>query len=83
VTAAQLDLTGVVCPLNWVKAKLALEGLAPGDELSLRLDPGEALESVPRSARGEGHEVRVDGDNVTIVKGPVRRAGGAADPAHL
>jgi tRNA 2-thiouridine synthesizing protein A len=68
VTATALDLTGVVCPMNWVKAKLALEGLAPGDALTVRLDPGEALESVPRSARDEGHEVRVDGSTVTIVK---------------
>jgi tRNA 2-thiouridine synthesizing protein A len=63
-----LDLTGVVCPLNWVKAKLALEQLAPGEELTLLLDPGEPVESVPRSAREDGHEVRVNGTRVTIVK---------------
>ena len=63
-----LDLTGVVCPLNWVKAKLALEELDPGDELTLLLDPGEPIESVPRSAREDGHEVRVDDTSVTIVK---------------
>lgn len=64
-----LDLTGVLCPLTWVKARLALERLAPGETLALRLDPGEPLESVPRSAREEGHEVAVDGCAVTIVKG--------------
>ena len=63
-----LDLTGVVCPLNWVKAKLALEELEPGEELVVLLDPGEPIESVPRSAREEGHEVRVEGTSVTIVK---------------
>ena len=63
-----LDLTGVVCPMNWVRAKLALEQLASGEELAVRLDPGQALESVPRSAREEGHDVRVDGSTVTIVK---------------
>jgi tRNA 2-thiouridine synthesizing protein A len=68
VSAIALDLTGVTCPLNWVKAKLALEELAPGDELTVRLDPGEALESVPRSARDEGHEVAVEGSTVRIVK---------------
>jgi len=57
-----------MCPLNWVKAKLALEELDPGDELTLLLDPGEPIESVPRSAREDGHEVRVDGTSVTIVK---------------
>ena len=57
-----------MCPLNWVKAKLALEELDPGDELTLLLDPGEPIESMPRSAREDGHEVRVDGTSVTIVK---------------
>jgi TusA-related sulfurtransferase len=68
VSAETLDLTGVLCPLNWVKAKLALEELDPGEELTLLLDPGEPLDSVPRSAREDGHEVRVDGTRVTIVK---------------
>ena len=63
-----LDLTGVVCPLNWVKTKLALEELEPGDELVVLLDPGEPIESVPRSAEEDGHEVHVDGSAVTIVK---------------
>ncbi len=64
----QLDLTGVLCPLNWVRARLALERMAPGEELVLRLDSGEPLESVPRSAREEGHDVEVTGDRVRIVK---------------
>ena len=68
MTAQALDLTGVACPMNWVKTKLALERLAPGDELAVRLDAGEPLESVPRSAREDGHAVAVDGDLVKIVK---------------
>jgi tRNA 2-thiouridine synthesizing protein A len=63
-----LDLTGVVCPLNWVRARLALERLAPGEELTLLLDPGEPVESVPRSAREDGHDVEVDGTTVRIVR---------------
>jgi TusA-related sulfurtransferase len=68
VTAQTLDLTGVVCPLNWVRAKLALEELDQGDQLTLLLDPGEPIESVPRSAREDGHHVTVEGTRVTIVK---------------
>jgi TusA-related sulfurtransferase len=68
VTGTALDLTGVACPMNWVRTKLALEGLAAGDELVVRLDPGEPVESVSRSAREDGHEAAVDGDVVTIVK---------------
>jgi tRNA 2-thiouridine synthesizing protein A len=63
-----LDLTGVLCPMNWVRARLELERMAPGERLELVLDPGEPLESVPRSAREEGHDVSVDGSRVTIVK---------------
>ena len=63
-----LDLTGVVCPMNWVRARLELERMRPGERLELLLDPGEALESVPRSAREEGHRVSVEGRHVTIEK---------------
>ena len=54
--------------MNWVRTKLALEDLAPGDSLLVVLDEGEPLESVPRSAREEGHEVAVHGRHVTIAK---------------
>jgi tRNA 2-thiouridine synthesizing protein A len=64
----QLDLTGVLCPLTWVRTRLALELMAPGDALEVRLDPGEPLDSVPRSAREEGHDVEVAGHRVRIVK---------------
>jgi len=65
---SSLDLTGVGCPLNWVRARLALEELDPGERLELLLDAGEPLRSVPRSAREDGHEVAVAGNRVTIVK---------------
>lgn len=65
---SELDLTGVPCPMNWVRARLALEGMATGDRLELLLDPGEPLDSVPRSALEDGHEVALDGNRVTIVK---------------
>lgn len=68
MTATSIDLTGVACPMNWVKTKLALERLAPGDELTVRLDRGEPIESVPRSASEDGHDVAVEGTVVTIVK---------------
>ena len=63
-----LDLTGVPCPMNWVRTRLALEQLPAGERLEVVLDPGEPLESVPRSAREDGHKVSVDGTVVTIVK---------------
>lgn len=66
--ACDLDLRGVVCPLNWVRTKLALEDLRPGAVLAVRLDPGEPLASVSRSAREDGHRVEVTGDEIRIVR---------------
>lgn len=54
---AVMDLHGVACPMNFVKAKLRLETLEVGDTLSLQLDDGEPIENVPGSFRSEGHEV--------------------------
>ena len=64
----RLDLTVVPCPMNWVRTKLALEELAPGDRLEVALDPGEPLASVQASAREDGHDVTHDAGGVTIVK---------------
>jgi tRNA 2-thiouridine synthesizing protein A len=64
----ELDLTGVPCPMNWVRTRLALEELPAGARLDVVLDDGEPLASVPRSAREDGHDVALDGNRVTIVK---------------
>ena len=61
VAARTLDITGLTCPMTWVKTKLELDRIGRGDELTVRCPPGEALENVPRSARDAGHEVAVDG----------------------
>ena len=64
----ELDLTGVPCPMNWVRTRLALEDMPAGARLDVVLDDGEPLTSVPRSAREDGHDVTLDGNRVTIVK---------------
>lgn len=53
----ELDLKGVPCPMNFVKAKLALEPLAVGARLAVTLDDGEPVQNVPASFRAEGQEV--------------------------
>lgn len=53
-----IDLTGELCPMNWVRTKLALEAMAPGDTLEVWLDAGEAATSVPGSAAAEGHTIQ-------------------------
>ena len=56
--AKTIDLTGELCPMNWVRTKLALEAMTPGDTLEVWLDAGEAATSVPRSAAAEGHAIQ-------------------------
>ena len=56
--AETIDLTGELCPMNWVRTKLALEAMAPGDTLEVWLDAGEAATSVPGSAAAEGHTIQ-------------------------
>jgi TusA-related sulfurtransferase len=55
---ASLDLRGTPCPLNYVRARLALERLPVGGWLQVDLDPGEPEEMVTTSLVGEGHQVR-------------------------
>ncbi len=54
---AKLDLRGVICPLNFVKAKLRLEEMQSGEVLEVILDDEEATRNVPRSLKNEGHEI--------------------------
>jgi len=63
-----LDVTDLTCPMTWVRTKLELERLSPGETLEVRCSVGEALENVPRSAADAGHDVRVDGTTVRIVR---------------
>jgi TusA-related sulfurtransferase len=58
IPEASLDLRGTPCPLNYVRARLALESLPPGSWLQVDLDSGEPEEMVTESLRGEGHQVR-------------------------
>lgn len=52
-----LDITGDICPMTFVKTKLFMEKLSPGEELEVRLKGAEPLNNVPRSVRDHGHEV--------------------------
>ena len=63
-----LDITALTCPMTWVRTKLELERMAPGEELEVRCSEGEALENVPRSAADAGHDVEVTGATVRIVR---------------
>lgn len=52
-----IDITGEVCPMTFVRTKLRLERMQSGEVLSVRLRGEEPLRNVPRAARDEGHVV--------------------------
>lgn len=58
-----VDITDVVCPVTFVKAKVAIEELDDGQVLSVRLNDGEPVQNVPRSFKDEGHQVLKLTDN--------------------
>ena len=51
------DITDMVCPVTFVKAKVAIEELEPGQVLSIHMNGGEPVQNVPRSMKEEGHKV--------------------------
>ena len=55
--SASIDITGEVCPMTFVRTKLKLERMQPGEVLSVRLIGEEPLRNVPRAAREEGHTI--------------------------
>ena len=64
----ELDITGEVCPMTFVRTRLALDRMAPGQTLLVRLRGEEPLRNVPRTAREQGHKVlslTTDADGVS------------------
>jgi tRNA 2-thiouridine synthesizing protein A len=52
-----LDITKDQCPMTFVKVKVKLAKLMPGDRLEVLLTGGEPLKNVPRSAKEQGYKV--------------------------
>ncbi len=53
----QLDITKEHCPMTFVKTKIQLSKLQPGDLLEVFLTEGEPLNNVPRSSKEQGYNV--------------------------
>ena len=58
-----LDITREVCPMTYVRTRLALDRLAPGQMLMIRLSGEEPRRNVPRTAIEQGHVVVSQNDN--------------------
>ena len=71
-----LDITREVCPMTFVRTRLALDRMAPGQVLEVWLKGDEPVTNVPRTAREQGHTVLVQEtrpDGVTVLR--LRRGG--------
>ena len=51
------DFRGVMCPMNFVKTKIALTPMLSGQILEILLDDGAPIENVPGSVKNEGHTI--------------------------
>ena len=51
------DFRGVMCPMNFVKTKIALTPMKSGQILEILLDDGAPIENVPGSVKNEGHTI--------------------------
>lgn len=52
-----LDITGDICPMTFVRTRLALDRLTTGQTLLVRLRGDEPRRNVPRTAAEQGHAV--------------------------
>lgn len=52
-----VDIIDKVCPLTFVKAKVAIDELEDGEVIAIRMNDGEPVQNVPRSIKEEGHQI--------------------------
>jgi tRNA 2-thiouridine synthesizing protein A len=52
-----IDITGEICPMTFVRTRLALDRLASGHTLLVLLKGDEPVANVPRTAAEQGHTV--------------------------
>ena len=65
-----VDLTSEICPMTFVRTRLALDRLESGAVLRLRLKGEEPRLNVPRTAAEQGHSILSvvdDADGTTLV----------------
>lgn len=70
-----LDITGEVCPMTFVRTRLALDCMARGETLLVLLCGDEPRRNVPATARAQGHAVLAEAtDAAGLTRVVLRRA---------
>ena len=57
VADTSLDITSDVCPMTYVRTRLALDRMASGEILAVRLRGADPARNVPQSATRQGHQI--------------------------
>jgi tRNA 2-thiouridine synthesizing protein A len=78
---AELDATGLLCPLPVLKARKRLAALAPGALLRLRTDDPAARVDVPHFCAEQGHALLAQGDAADGAMSFLIRKGGQTETA--
>lgn len=52
-----IDARGLRCPVNWARAKTALESLPRGSIVEILVDDARSERDLPTAAEAEGHAV--------------------------
>jgi tRNA 2-thiouridine synthesizing protein A len=68
-----IDITAETCPMTFVRTRLALDALDPGQILLVRLAGADPLANVPRAAADQGHDPlellpQADGSWLLVIK---------------
>ncbi|HEY8613807.1 MAG TPA: sulfurtransferase TusA family protein [Roseomonas sp.] len=72
----RLDITRETCPMTFVRTRLALDRMAPGEILLVALRGEEPRRNVPRTATEQGHTVLgLEEDPDGTVRLWIRKAG--------
>jgi len=71
--ARELDITAETCPMTFVRTRLALDRMASGQLLRVRLKGAEPRANVPKTATEQGHAVlacddQADGSTLLVIR---------------
>ena len=59
----ELDITAHLCPMTFVRTRLALDRLQPGQVLAVRMKGDEPKTNVPKTAAEQGHTILAQEEN--------------------
>jgi tRNA 2-thiouridine synthesizing protein A len=58
----QIDITSETCPMTFVRTRLALDRMASGETLLIRLRGEEPRRNIPKTAAEQGHTVLAEAE---------------------